>query len=270
MKIRRLLPILAAVGTVSSHAAISITSTSFTYSQTFDTLASSGTGNAWTNDTTLSGWHLFRQPSPGTAMTAYNAGTGSSNAGAIYSFGTAAGDRALGGLGSGGTVFGSPSNGSVAAWIAVCFTNNTATPVKSITVGFNGEQWRDGGATTPNAQTMVLEYGFGSSFTTVPLWTAPGGLFDWTSPVFSNTGTGAAVDGNVAGLVSNRGGTLSSLNWAVGETLWIRWIERNDVGNDHGLAIDNFQITAVTPVPEPGALILSSVASLGLLIRRRR
>ena len=66
--------------------------------------------------------------------------------------------------------------------------------------------------------------------------------FNWTSPV---TGTTAgAVNGNTTGRVNSVGGTLSGLNWASGTTLWFRWIERNDDGNDHGLAIDDFSLTA--------------------------
>ena len=167
------------------------------YSQDFDTLASSGSSNAWTNDTTLSGWHLFRQPTPGTAITTYNAGDGNSNTGNFYSYGNSP-DRALGGLASGGTYFGSPASGAAAGWIAFAATNTTGATIDSLDVAFNGEQWRNGGNTT--AQSMVLEYGFGTSFTTVSTWNTPGGNFNWTSPVA--TSTAAAVDGNTAGQVS--------------------------------------------------------------------
>lgn len=252
----------------SAEGALSIVDLSYTYSQNFNSLASAGTGNAFTNDSTIAGWSLFRQPAPGTAMTTYNAGTGSSNTGAIYSFGTAADDRALGGTASGGAVFGSPAAGSVAAWIAVAFTNNTGETLDSITIGFDGEQWRDGGAPTPVAQTMVLQWGIGTAFTDVTTWNTPGGAFNWSSPVTANTTTGAAVDGNVAGLVADRGGEISDLNLADGSTLWFRWIENNDTGNDHGLAIDNFEVTAVA-VPEPAAALLGSLGLLALLFRRR-
>ena len=43
------------------------------------------------------------------------------------------------------------------------------------------------------------------------------------------------------------GGTVTG-SWEDGETFWIRWIERNDAGNDHGLAIDNFTLST-TPLP---------------------
>ncbi|MFB2878171.1 SdiA-regulated domain-containing protein [Floridanema aerugineum] len=216
-----------------------------TYSQNFDTLATSGVNNTWTNDSTLAGWSLFRSPVPGTAIATYNADNGASNIGSFYSYGaTSNSDRALGGLGSGGAYFGSPASGAVAGWIVFSATNTTGATINDLTVAFNGEQWRNGGNIT--AQTMTLQYGFGSSFTTVSSWTTPGTTFNWTSPVA--IATGAAVDGNIAGRVANVGGVLSSLNWANNDTLWFRWVENNDIGNDHGLAIDDFSLTAtVTP-----------------------
>ena len=38
-----------------AHAALSIDNGAYTYQQSFDSLAASGTANAWTNDTTLAG-----------------------------------------------------------------------------------------------------------------------------------------------------------------------------------------------------------------------
>src|SRR5205814_182106 len=137
---------------------------------------------------------------------------------------------------SGGTYFGSPVAGTVAGWIAVALENKTAAAITSINVGYDGEQWRNGGNASMAAQTMVLEYGFGSTFAAVSTWTAPGAAFNFTSPV---TGaTAAAVDGNSAGLIAGRGGSISTgFTWAVDDTLWIRWIENNDVGFDHGLGL---------------------------------
>jgi len=210
------------------------------YSQNFDGLAASGSSLSWTNDLTLNGWYLYRQPSPGTAISQYTTGTGSSTAGNFYSFGSATQtDRALGGLGSGSTYYGSPASGSVAGWLALALTNATTHVIDALDLNFAGEQWRNGGNST--AQDMVLEIGIGADFTGVTSWTAPGGAFTWTSPV---TGaTGAAVDGNTAGRVAARGGQLTGLGWQPGANLWLRWIERNDAGNDHGLAVDDLTIT---------------------------
>ncbi len=120
-------------------------------------------------------------------------------------------------------------------------TNGSGGTLNSITIGFDGEQWRK--LDNASAQTMVLEYGFGPTFSGVTTWNAPGNSFNWSTPVFSSAAA-AAVNGNLAGLVSSRGGTISGLTWGSSQSLWIRWVERNDAGNDHALAIDNFTFTA--------------------------
>jgi hypothetical protein len=231
-----------AAAVLSSQAAVSISSAGSPYTQTFDTLAV--TGSAWNNGSTLPGWSLFSQPSPGTPIATYAAGNGSSTTGSFYSFGaTGSSERALGGVGSGGAYFGSPATGAIAGWIAVNFINASGGTFDGFNVLWNGEQWRNGGNSTP--QTMAFEYGFGASFGAVSSWTAPGGGFDFTSVV--NTATAAAVDGNVAGLAAGLGGPVSNLTWNDGESLWLRWAEINDAGNDHGLAIDDFSFAATAP-----------------------
>lgn len=263
---KRSLITLAALAAVSlsANAAISVDSGAFTYSQSFDSLTTSTSNVAWANDSTLAGWSLF--VSNMNAAPTYAADNGGSNAGAFRSYGTGS-ERALGGLGSGGAYFGSPGNGAIAGWIAVAFTNSSAQTLSGFTLSFDGEQWRNGGNTS--AHTMVLEYGFGSSFAGVSQWVAPGGNFDWTSPVTGSTA--ATVAGNTAGLVADRGGSIDGLQWGQNETLWIRWVERNDLGNDHGLAIDNLSFS-VTAVPEPStyALLLAGLGAIGLVARRRR
>jgi hypothetical protein len=114
---------------------------------------------------------------------------------------------------------------------------------------------------------MVMEYGFGASFTGVTTWTAPGGSFNFTSPIA--TATPSALDGNAdANRSTGRGGTVGSLTWNNSTTLWIRWIENNDVNSDHGLAIDNFSFSAV---PEPGEYAaLAGAGLIGFALWRRR
>ena len=213
------------------------------YSQSFDGLATSGSNLSWTNDLTLNGWYLYRQPSPGTAIGQYTAGTGSTSAATFFSYGSGTQtDRALGGLGAGSTYYGSPASDAVAGWLALALTNSTTHAIDGLELSFAGEQWRNGGNTT--AQAMVLEFGIGADFTGVSSWVAPGGTFNWTSPVTGATAD--KVDGNSTGRVAQRGGELTGLSWQPNATLWLRWIERNDAGNDHGLAIDDLTITVVS------------------------
>jgi hypothetical protein len=242
--------ILVGSQVIICRAAITYSVIGSTYSQNFDTLEdTTSTGITWTNDSTIQGWNLFNSTS--SAITTYNAGSGSESDGSFYSFGAAdVAERALGGVGSGGVYFGSPDSGDIAGYIAANITNDTGSTLVEFTINFDGEQWRKSGATS--AHTMVFEYGFGSTFTSVGTWTAPGGDFNWASPVF--TSGAAAVNGNTDGLVSGRGGTVTGLNWLDDSTLWMRWIERNDSGVDHGLAIDTMMFTAA--IPEPNQVLV--------------
>lgn len=253
---------VAALSAGSANAAISVGSDSFSYTQNFDSLSTSTTATPWVNDGTLAGWSLFTS-TLADAPTLLG-GNGGANTGSFYSFGASgSGERALGVVASGGTYFGSPASGAIAGYIAVAFTNDTGATLDGTVVAFNGEQWRNGGNTA--AQQLSFEYGFGTSFGTVASWiAAPTG--DVVSPVIG--ATAAAVDGNAAGLVTGLGATING--WAAGQTLFLRWTDRNDVGNDHGLAIDNFSLT-VTPIPEPGALalMLAGLGAVGFVARRR-
>src|SRR4051812_19759923 len=69
--------------------------------QTFDSLSNTGTTNAFSNGTTITGLFAFRSVGPA-AETNYRADNGGSNTGAIYSYGTtAATERAFGSAASG-------------------------------------------------------------------------------------------------------------------------------------------------------------------------
>ncbi len=190
------------------------------------------TGVAWTDDATVPGWYSTR--------TAYNVATGSSNAGALYSFGVAGTnpntDRALGGIASGGT--------GTFFW-AGCYVNNTGAPLTSVTIAYTGEQWRDGGNAVPVAQTMVFQYQVANAGvitdadTPTTGWTNAAAL-DFSSPTF--TTTAAALDGNLAANRTVKNGSIT-VAVAAGQEIWIRWQDLNDAGNDHGLAVDDVAVT---------------------------
>src|SRR5262249_12705919 len=233
-----------ALGFSEGHLFAQLSYSGSALSQNFNTLpAQPGTLNvplSWTNNVTLPGWYLYGYTDA--AITQIQENDGTQNAGSFYDFGSAGdGDRALGGIASANTYFGSPApaSGALAGWIAVGITNASGLVQNSFTMNYDGEQWRNGGNTSQASQTMVVEYGFGSTFASVSTWTAAGSAFNFTSPI--NTPTAGALNGNLAADRSaNLGGQITGITWNTGDTLWIRWIENNDVGNDHGLAVDNF------------------------------
>src|SRR5215475_2106858 len=165
----------------------SITALGVPLTENFDALASSGTGIAWTDNSTIPGWYSSRAT--------YNSGTGSSNAGALYSFGVAVTnpdtDRALGSVASGstGTVF-----------QAAKLTNNTGGTITSLDISYVGEQWRNGGNTAAHTLTFQYQVADAGVITgaNAPAsgWTTFSPL-SFTGPV---TGaTAAALDGNATG-----------------------------------------------------------------------
>jgi hypothetical protein len=275
-------------------ATIAYNTVGSTYTQNFNSLATSNASDdvPFTNDTTITGWHLFTVTS-GTDATPVAAGiydthTGAATAASYYSFGTPDGDadRALGGIAgnvfyNAGIAAGSADDipsGNVAGWIAASLTNGTGGTLGSFTLTFNGEQWRRGSSNT-TASSMVFEYGIGASFASVSTWNQPGGTFNWTTPRFAaadqNTLNGnVAGAGNTDGRVNGVGGTISNVNWTNGTTLWLRWVELNDTGSDHGVAIDDlsFSAEAVT-VPEASPYLFGgAICSLAILwqLRQRR
>lgn len=221
-----------------------------TYTQGFDSLSPSGTGNTWTDNTTLAGWFSNR--------VAYNANDGSSNTGALYSYGASTTDneRALGSVASGTTT---------TIFFGAAFTNNMDGAANEFTVQYTGEQWRNGGNTTQ--QKLTFEYSLDATSLSTGTWIAASSL-DFTGPIA--TATAGALNGNLAANQANLNSLVSlQSSWAQGSNLWIRWTDLNDAGNDHGLAVDNFSFSS-RPVPEPASLAALGLGALGLLRRKSR
>lgn len=118
---------------------------------------------------------------------------------------------------------------------------------------------------------LIVEYGVGESFTGVESWTLAGEEFNFTGPLV-NSGEGhntpGAKDGNDIGLMENIGGTIT-LDWQLGETLWIRWADINNPGTEHGLGIDNVHVSAI-PESRNFAVVVGASIFILMLLRRRR
>ncbi|WP_414588944.1 endonuclease/exonuclease/phosphatase family protein [Scytonema sp. PCC 10023] len=199
------------------------------YSQNFDSLANSGT-NSWNDDSTISGWYSNR--------TSYTAGTGSSNTGSFYSFGTTGStERALGSVTSGSTN---------TIYYGARFVNNTSNTITGLNISYIGEQWRNAGNTSP--QILDFQYQVGATSLTSGSWIDFNTL-DFTSPV--TTATAGALDGNATANRTALSSTLGGLNVAPGQEIWLRWQDVDNSGADHGLGIDNFSISTVDAPPPP-------------------
>jgi uncharacterized protein len=219
------------------------------YAQNFNTLNSSGISNVWSDDSTLTSWYSSR--------TVYLAGTGSINTGGLYSFGstTTPSDRALGSIASGttGTIF-----------YGVRFVNDTGGVVTQLNVSYTGEQWRNGGSSTTSpsvAQTLDFQYQVGATSLTNGIWTDFNAL-DFTSPIFGTISSGA-LDGNAAANRVALSSSITGLTVLPNQEVWLRWQDINDANNDHGLAVDNLAVTAMSNPLDPAPTVSSTTPTGG-------
>lgn len=222
------------------------------YTQTFDSLASSGNNNPWTDNTSLVGWYSTR--------TVYQASDGTGNTGDLYSFGTVgSSERALGSINSGST--------GVIQY-GVQLQNTSGAVVTAVTVSYTGEQWRNGGAIA-STDSLVFDYLLtpsGANQLTAGGYT-PVPSLNFTNLVSSNPA--GPLDGNAAANRQTLSETIN-LTWQPGEYLWLRWTDSPKQGNDHGLGIDDLSLIAV---PEPGTYVLiglSAAAGVAMWRRARR
>jgi hypothetical protein len=190
----------------------------------------------------------------------------------VYCFGTDAEDSALGSIGTGFLEH---------ATYGVRLTNTSGQLINSVSITYTGEQWRDGGNNTPLQHKLLFSYNVGGStigadtqsiggpagYGADPTFTRVSAL-DFTSPTAISTNTGYALDGNDPANRTVISGSFSVV-WAPGQDLWVRWVDLNDIGMDHGLAIDDFSLTA-TPVPEPGTLAALALGAVAFARRRNR
>jgi hypothetical protein len=224
---------------IQSASAQILVSAGSPYTQNFDSLATTGTANTWNDNSTLPGWYAS-QSIGGPAVATYRAGTGSSTAGALYSFGVAGvnpvTDRALGSIASG-----TPGNFAY----GVRFQNDTAQAITNITISYTGEQWRNGGNTA--TQTLAFSYFISNNPITSSDVAGANAWVSFNSLSFNSPTVGAtasALDGNAA---ANRQVFPATLLTGVvvyrGQEIFFRWFDVNDPGNDHALAVDDLTIS---------------------------
>ncbi|MCS7012919.1 MAG: T9SS type A sorting domain-containing protein [Chloroherpetonaceae bacterium] len=223
----------------AAYSQVNINSLPATITQDFNTLATSGTTNTWTDNSTLTGWYATWVGGTGTFSNQYRADDGSSNTGALYSFGTGTQtDRALGSLASGTT-------GTIIFGIRL--KNNTAQTITSLQISYTGEQWRNGGRTDNDSLHFSYQIGATVTSLTSGTWTADTDL-SFVGPV--NAATASALNGNLAANRVTRTKTLT-VSIPAGQEIMLRWVDFNSPGNDHGLAVDDLTITASATAAGP-------------------
>ena len=266
MKLRAFM-VLALAG-AASPALASLSFSGGPLSENFDALTATTVTGAFPLPTgthtaipTLTAWAGTKVAGTGTTAMNFFADPGTGNSGGLYSYAITAGERALGGLAS----------GSNTGAFGVQVVNNTLGSLTEFTVSFNGEEYRKAIPASLAGSAAVNSLAFawgvsgagltGTNFLNDPSMTAhaPGNVVGTTPLVFGATPV------NVFTALGTVSVTITGLNVAPGQSIFVRWNDFNDVGNDAGLSIDNFGFSAV---PTPGALALMGLG--GLVAARRR
>jgi hypothetical protein len=252
----------AAPGTISvvNVDAVTIPLTTFasnSYTQNFDSLGTTTISNvipATSNvqaalgaavSTNLNGW-FATQIAASAPATNIVANDGSSSSGAIYNYGSTNSpanlDRSLGAL----------ATGSMTGAFGALVVNDTGSTINSIIINLTGKFWRS----STSAQNF-LSFGYGkidntlfsnNNFLSAAGASAlPSANVVGPAPVASN----GPLDGNAPAnqtLITN---VAIPVQLLPGETMFFRWQDFNNAGNDAGLAIDNLSLTASTNLPLP-------------------
>lgn len=227
------------------------------YTQNFDSMGTntitniiSGTTGVQTSfgdavSTNLNGWYAAKIAGSAGA-TGLVAGDGSSSSGALYNLGsTNAGITNL------NRSLGAQASGSITAGFGALIVNDTGETLNSVWINLTGKFWRG----SDNQNTLTFGYGKvgGTNASAVNFITASNGVSPLASANIVRAGgnPNTALDGNNPTnqvLISN---VAIPIQLAPGETMFIRWRDVDDTGNDAALAIDDLNLTASTNVAGP-------------------
>jgi hypothetical protein len=236
-----------------AHAqSITLSPSSLIYTQDFNSMGTVVPGSS----TVPSGWFVGGVTGTNGAVSlvtvANNIGSGTT--GTNYNYGVAGvnlvTDRALGSLAA----------NSISRVSEAQFYNGTGLTITNLVLTYDGEQWRDG-TTNPVTNSLTVHFSLdGVNFT------AMGSSLRFQSPQNGAVGT---LDGNAA---ANRVAAITgsyTTNLAAGTSFYVRWVDVDNSGSDHALAIDNVVVHAYT-IPEPSALALVVAGLCGTWLLRRR
>lgn len=188
----------------------------------------------------------------------YVTSSGGRAVGDTYSYGTnLVAERALGEL----------SSANTRGRFGAKFQNaGNSSITKILSLSYRGEQWRFGGVHGETPDKLVFQYSLNAPSLSLGTWFFIDAL-EFRAPV--TAGTVGALDGNASPNFTNLsiGNTTLNTPVAPGGTFWIRWLGVDVDGDDDGLSIDDFSITAI---PEPNIMALFAIGVLVSLILLRR
>ncbi|MDR1281175.1 MAG: PEP-CTERM sorting domain-containing protein [Opitutaceae bacterium] len=232
------------------------------YTQNFDMLpVYTGTSTAsftFTSNSTLPGWYYTSTEGRSSA------GQYNGSAGQIYNWGSSGSDdRALG-------IFTAITGGfSNTPYLALQLRNTSGETIDSVTLTFDVEQWRR------NTNAVIWSFDYlvtpesSSKLTSTSGYTANSG----GNATSLHTGSATGLNGNTDVNRTTVSVTLTGLNWANGDYLWLRWSSNNAVSTSSAIALDNLKVEVTSAVPEPAAIALlagSLVLLAGFAFRRWR
>jgi hypothetical protein len=205
----------------------SITAPHTPIAENFDTLLSTGKGDVFPEGF---GFYVTQTR----ARSYYSTGDGTSSSPDVFSFGSS---------GSPERAFGMLRAGNFDGMLGACFTNNTGRPITSLKIKYDGELWRSGARN--RTDELRFQYSIDAADLASGNWT-PVAALDFVGMEYTSTPgkkDGNAAANRIAGITD----TIEDLNIPVGAKFYFRWIDEEASGNDDGLAIDNFELTAFVP-----------------------
>jgi len=163
----------------------------------------------------------------------FSTSAGSNSVAGIFSYGANNGPiRGLGSLASsaGSYIFG------------ISFTNATNSVIEQFEIEFTAAQWRKGGSGKVGEWTF--SYHTSATNHVLDTLTKKNTTLHFTS-VQTSTGT-AAINGLLNTNQQRKKDTLFNLNWRPGEQLILKWQDKDEVGNDDGMALQQLYGKALT------------------------
>jgi hypothetical protein len=136
--------------------------------------------------------------------------------------------------------------------------NNQGITLQEATIMYTGEYWRSSTSSTGTPNTLTFAYSVGApgstTFLTGPATAFPALDLVGPAPVAVNGALNGDLPVNQVPIMA----TITGLGWQNGQSLYIRFADVDDQGNDAGLAVDNFKII----IPEPSSVLLALLAGL--------